>query len=374
MLSAEESKRYSRHLLMSTIGELGQKKLKTSKVFVIGAGGLGCPILQYITAAGVGKIGIIDYDVVDESNLQRQILYNVDDIGINKAVAAKKRLQGLNPLIDIVAYQYKLDNENALELFEQYDIIVDGSDNFSTRYLVNDACILSNKPLVYGAIFQFDGQVSVFNYEDGPSYRCLFPDPPKEGSVPNCSEVGVLGVLPGMIGTTQANEVLKIILGLGSVLSGTLMLIDALENTQLKVAIEKDQDQIDRVLSNRKGFKNYDYNLFCGLTNDEKDASVISEGEISILALEDILKKEDVLLIDVREEWEIPTIKKWNPLNIPLNTLKENLVKIDKQKKKVVFCQSGGRSAKAIAYLQEQGFNNLINLTGGVGSYSPSDY
>jgi len=369
MLSAEESKRYSRHLLMSSIGKYGQEKLKNSKVLVIGAGGLGCPVLQYLTAAGVGNIGIIDYDVVDESNLQRQILYSINDIGINKAFAAKKRLLGLNPLINIVAYQFKLDNENALELFDQYDIIVDGSDNFSTRYLVNDASLLTGKALVYGAIFQFDGQVSVFNYKDGPSYRCLFPDSPKAGTVPNCSEIGVLGVLPGIVGTIQANQVLKMILGIGSVLNGTLMLVDGLENNQVKVNVQKDQEQIDRVISNKKDFKSYDYNLFCGLPKEE--SSEIDEEEISILSLENLINKEDIQLIDVREEWEIPAIKKWNAINIPLNTLSENLDKIDKQMKTIVFCQSGGRSANAISYLKEQGFNNLINLAGGVAIYNP---
>ena len=216
--------------MLSEIGITGQKKLKDSKVLVIGAGGLGCPVLQYITAAGVGSIGIIDFDVVDVSNLQRQILYSTNDIGANKAAAAKERLNALNPLINIIAYEYKLSNKNALELFSQYDIIVDGSDNFSTRYLVNDACVLTEKPLVYGAIHKFEGQVTVFNFEQGPSYRCLFPEAPSPDSAPNCSETGVLGVLPGIIGVYQANEVLKIILGIGESLSGKLLLIDALKN------------------------------------------------------------------------------------------------------------------------------------------------
>jgi molybdopterin/thiamine biosynthesis adenylyltransferase len=239
MLNEQENKRYSRHLLLSDIGVSGQEKLKSGKVLVVGAGGLGCPVLQYLTAAGVGNIGVIDFDAVDLSNLQRQILYSTNDVGTNKALAAKNRLESLNPLIEITAYPYQLTNKNALELFAKYDLIVDGSDNFSTRYLVNDACILTGKTLVYGAIYKFEGQVTVFNYQDGPSYRCLFPEAPQQGSVPNCSEVGVLGVIPGIIGVYQANEALKIILGIGTVLSGKLLVIDALNNSQLELNIQK---------------------------------------------------------------------------------------------------------------------------------------
>lgn len=205
--------RYNRHIILSDVGQIGQDKLSKAKVLVVGAGGLGCPVLQYLTAAGIGELGIIDFDVVEESNLQRQILFGTSSLGTNKALAAKNRLEDLNPTIQINAYTEKLTSKNALELFKEYDIIVDGTDNFATRYLVNDAAILTNKPIVYGAIYKFEGQVSVFNYQNGPSYRCLFPNAPKEGSVANCSEVGVLGVLPGIIGTMMANEVLKISFG-----------------------------------------------------------------------------------------------------------------------------------------------------------------
>src|SRR5690606_19253182 len=215
--------RYSRHIILSEIGQAGQDKLLSAKVLVIGAGGLGCPVLQYLAAAGIGTLGIIDFDVVEISNLQRQVLFGTSSLGKNKAEAAKKHLEDLNPEISIMAYAEKLTYQNALELFKNYDIIVDGSDNFETRYLVNDACIITNKPLVFGAIYKFEGQVSVFNYQNGPSYRCLFPNPPQKDTVPNCSEIGVLGVLPGIIGSMQANEVLKIILGIGSTLSGKLL-------------------------------------------------------------------------------------------------------------------------------------------------------
>ena len=231
--------RYNRHIILSEIGQIGQDKLSNAKVLVVGAGGLGCPVLQYLAAAGIGTLGIIDFDVVEASNLQRQVLFGNSSLGQNKAEAAKIRLEDLNDTITINAYPFPLDHQNALDLFNQYDIIVDGSDNFETRYLVNDACILTNKPLVFGAIYKFEGQVSVFNYENGPSYRCLFPNPPKKDSVPNCSEIGVLGVLPGIIGSMQANEVLKIILGIGNVLSGKLLCFNALTNQTSILKVKK---------------------------------------------------------------------------------------------------------------------------------------
>ena len=363
MLNEQENNRYSRHLLLSEIGVSGQEKLKASKVLVIGAGGLGCPVLQYLAAAGVGNIGIIDFDVVDVSNLQRQILYSTNDVGINKALAAKNRLNSLNPLIKVVAYQEKLTNKNALELFAHYDIIVDGSDNFSTRYLVNDACVLTNKPLIYGAIYRFEGQVTVFNYKQGPSYRCLFPEAPKQGSVPNCSEVGVLGVLPGIIGVYQANETLKIILGIGKVLSEKLLIIDALNSSQMELNIQKSRDQIDKVLNAKNEFESYDYDFFCGITSPQ------AESEISCATLKEIVTKEDLQIIDVREAWETPNVNELNAISIPLNTLAQNLKQIDKHKKTIVYCQKGGRSAQAINYLHENGFKNLINLTGGISNY-----
>ena len=240
--------RYNRHIILSEIGQAGQDKISSAKVLIIGAGGLGCPIALYLTAAGVGTLGIIDFDTVEISNLQRQVLYGTSTLGKNKAIAAKERLEDLNDDISIVAYPEKLTHKNAIDLFNQYDIIVDGTDNFETRYLVNDACIIANKPFVFGAIYKFEGQISVFNYKNGPSYRCVFPNPPEKGSVPNCSEIGVLGVLPGIIGTMQANEVLKMILELGNTLSGKLLCYNALTLQNSILKIKKSEAIIQSIL------------------------------------------------------------------------------------------------------------------------------
>jgi adenylyltransferase/sulfurtransferase len=357
-LTEKEKNRYSRHLLLDKVGERGQEKLKAAKVLVIGAGGLGCPVLQYLTAAGVGTVGIIDFDVVDETNLQRQVLFSISDVGVNKALAAKNRLEQLNQFVEFNVYQEKLTTQNALNLFEQYDIIVDGTDNFSTRYLVNDACVKTNKPLVYGAIYKFEGQVSVFNYQDGPSYRCLFPEAPENGSVPNCSEIGVIGVLPGVIGTQQANETIKLILGIGTPLSGKLVIHDALQGTQFSVNIIRNEEQI--ILANQIDFDTYDYDYFCGLKQKKM------ENEINAKELQELITNETIQIIDVREEWEQPKVETLNAINIPLQTIPNNLHKIDKDKKVVIFCQHGVRSLHAIDFLKQQGYNNLINLTGGI--------
>jgi len=238
-LTPEEKYRYSRHLLLEEVGLEGQEKLKEAKVLVIGAGGLGCPVLLYLAAAGVGTIGVIDFDTIDASNLQRQTLFSTDDVGRSKAEVAKEKLNANNPFINVIAYNEELTNKNSLEIFSAFDIIVDGTDNFHTRYMVNDACLIANKPFVYGAIHKFEGQVSVFNYQEGPTYRCLFPNPPEAGSIPSCSEVGVVGILPGIIGTQQANQVIKIILQIGQVLSGRLMIYNALQSSFMEIEINK---------------------------------------------------------------------------------------------------------------------------------------
>lgn len=357
-LTAEEKHRYSRHLLLDKVGEDGQEKLKAAKVLVIGAGGLGCPILQYLTAAGVGIIGTIDFDKVDETNLQRQILFTVDDIGKNKAEIAANRLKQLNNFVQFNVYAEKLTNENAIDLFSEYDLIVDGSDNFSTRYLVNDACVQTSTPLVYGAIYKFEGQVAVFNYQNGPSYRCLFPEAPEEGAVPNCSEIGVIGVLPGLIGTKQANEAIKIILEIGEPLSGKLLVYDALQSSQFVVDIERNEAQIK--IANEINITEYDYEYFCGI----KKQSIMNQ--ISSAELKEVMTNEDVQVIDVREPHETPKVDELNAINIPLQTIPNNLDKIEKDKKVIVHCQHGVRSMNAIGYLQEQGFENLYNLTGGI--------
>jgi adenylyltransferase/sulfurtransferase len=360
MLTDKEKYRYSRHLLLDKVGEVGQEKLKAAKVLVIGAGGLGCPVLQYLTAAGVGTIGIIDFDVVDETNLQRQILFTTNDIGKNKAIVAKERLEQLNPYVKFEVYPEKVTSKNALEIFKHYDVVVDGTDNFSTRYLVNDACVITQKPLVYGAIYKFEGQVSVFNYQGGPTYRCLFPEPPKAGSVPNCSDVGVIGVLPGLIGTQQANEVLKIILEIGTPLSGKLLIVDALQSSSISIKINRSEEQVEKVLAMATNFENNDYELFCGVKKTHHD------NEISAEELKKLIKAQNIQIIDVREEWEQPKVDELNMVNIPLQTISMNLDKIDKLQIKVIVCQHGVRSLRAIDYLQQNGFENLINLTGGI--------
>jgi len=344
--------RYNRHIILSEIGQKGQDKLTQAKVLVVGAGGLGCPILQYLTAAGIGTLGIVDFDIVEESNLQRQILFGMSSIGKNKALAAKERLEDLNPTISITAYPERLTAKNAVSLFNNYDIIVDGTDNFTTRYLINDASIITNKPLVYGAIYKFEGQVSVFNYQNGPSYRCIFPTPPKAGSVPNCSEIGVLGVLPGIVGSMQANEVLKLILGLGNILSGKLLCYNALTAETLTLTVSKSEAEVNKVLNQKDTFQD----------NQEEFNCEISFNEISV---EKALQKKNVQFIDIRETHEQPKVDIVNPIEIPLSELELHLDKIDSEKEKIIFCQSGIRSKKAVALLQKNHINNCYSLKEG---------
>jgi molybdopterin/thiamine biosynthesis adenylyltransferase/rhodanese-related sulfurtransferase len=347
MLTSEEKKQYNRHLILNEIGEEGQLKLKQAKVLVIGAGGLGCPVLQYLTAAGVGTIGIIDDDVVDQSNLQRQILYTVDDIGISKAKTAAKRLSRLNPFVNFKVYQEKLTKENAILVFSNYDIIVDGSDNFSTRYLANDAAVITNKPLVYGAIFKFEGQVSVFNYKGSGTYRCLYPTPPKPNESPNCSEIGVLGVLPGIIGSLQANETIKIICGIGEVSANKLFIYDSLQMHQMVLKFEKESSSEIIALET-------DYDFFCG---------ILSKEEIS---LEELQKnKEKYNLLDVRETKEREE-QHIGGQHIPLGELLERIDEVFFNRDLVVYCQSGVRSRRAIELLLKTDFKaKTINLKGG---------
>ncbi len=346
-LSSEEKIQYSRHLLLNEVGIVGQEKLKAARVLVIGAGGLGCPILQYLTAAGVGKIGIVDHDVVDQTNLQRQILYSTETIGKNKALSAADRLSQLNPFVHFEAIPEKLTTGNAIELFQQYDIIVDGSDNFPTRYLINDAGVIANRPIVFGSIFKFEGQVSVFNYENGPTYRCLFPVPPAPNEVPNCSEIGVLGVLPGIIGTLQANEVIKIICELGEVLSGKLLLYDALSAHQRCLNYTKSTSNVTELLDH--------YDAFCGV----KWFNEITRQELEETIIEYTLL--DVRTIEEREAFHLGGI------HIPLNELEDRYAEIPLGKPVVVYCQSGQRSAKAIGLLQTLDAPlDLVNLKDGI--------
>ncbi|MEO9571674.1 MAG: HesA/MoeB/ThiF family protein [Polaribacter sp.] len=347
-LTLEEKKQYNRHLILDEIGEKGQLKLKQAKVLVIGAGGLGCPVLQYLTAAGVGKIGIIDDDVVDQSNLQRQILYTIDDIGKSKAVSTANRLSKLNPFIKFDIYQEKLTKENAVTLFKQYDIIVDGSDNFSTRYLTNDASVLTETPLVYGAIFKFEGQVSVFNYKKSASYRCLYPTPPKPGDSPNCSEIGVLGVLPGIIGSLQANEVIKLICEIGDVLTNKLLIYDTLNMRQFILKYEKNNAIVIDKLED-------DYDFFCGIKTKNE--------EITLVELENNLEKYN--LLDVREEWEREDYHIGGQ-HIPLDEIEDKFDEVDFSKPLVVYCASGKRSKTAIDFFIKKNINcKLLNLKNG---------
>jgi len=344
--------RYSRHIVLSEVGQLGQSLLSNAKVLVVGAGGLGCPVLQYLAAAGIGTLGVIDFDVVELSNLQRQILFGTSTIGMNKALAAKNRLEDLNPTIQINAYPEKLTAKNVLVLFDNYDIIVDGSDNFTTRYLVNDASIITHKSVVFGAIYKFEGQVSVFNYQNGPSYRCLFPEPPREGSVANCSEVGVLGVLTGIIGSMQANEVIKMILGFDHVLSGKLLCYSAKTAEITTIKVEKSVKEFEKVYALKDHF-----------TNQYPESS--NEYEVREISVEDALNKENVQFIDIRERDEFPQIEVPPNLQIPLGTLVQNLNRLHAEKEYIIFCQSGIRSKVATHLLQELDIPNCYSLQDG---------
>ncbi len=354
-LSPEDLARYNRQIILPEIGLEGQIKLKNAKVLIIGAGGLGSPVLLYLTAAGVGEIGIIDHDRVDESNLHRQVLFQVGDINQFKSIAAKAHLEKLNPHIKIEAYNEKLTSQNALSLFNQYDLIIDGTDNFPTRYLVNDACVLTNKPYVYASISQFEGQVTIFNYTDasgkkGPNYRDLFPEPPAPGSVPSCAEGGVLGVLPGILGSFQANEAIKIITESGQNLSGRLFVFNALHFTSytLKIKANEDAPPITKLI---------DYDIFCGLSNIPT---------ISALDLEKwISQNHDMQIIDVREMHEYLS-ENIGAVHIPLAELSQRINEINDSKKIVLHCKMGGRSAQAFEILQAHGFNNIFHVEGGI--------
>ena len=354
-LNQDEISRYSRHLILPEVGPKGQAQLKASSVLCIGAGGLGCPMLLYLAAAGVGRIGIVDFDVVDESNLQRQVLYGVSSIGKSKAKVAKERLLDLNPHITIEVHETRLTSENALELFENYDVVADGTDNFATRYLVNDACVLAGKPNVYGSIFRFEGMVSVFNYNDGPNYRCLYSEPPPPGVVPSCAEGGVLGVLPGVVATLQATEVIKVLLGLGEVFSGKLLIYNALKMQFKELKITKKNDYEIKEL--------IDYDQFCGIPQQKEEKMV---PEISVTRLKEKLDaKEEFTLIDVREENEFEICNIGGTL-IPLGTLAEGVEQLNKASEYVVHCKMGGRSARAVEEMQAAGFTNVSNLAGGI--------
>ncbi|MGI8909954.1 MAG: molybdopterin-synthase adenylyltransferase MoeB [Rubrobacteraceae bacterium] len=369
-LSNDEISRYSRHLIMPEVALDGQKQLKSAKILTVGTGGLGSPLALYLAAAGIGTLGIVDFDVVDESNLQRQILHGTSDVGRPKVESARDRIEDINPNVNVVVHEEALTSENALEIFADYDVIVDGTDNFPTRYLVNDACVLLGKPNVYGSIFRFEGQASVFYAEEGPCYRCLYPEPPPPGLVPSCAEGGVLGILPGAIGTIQATEAVKLILGIGEPLIGRLMLYDALGMSFREMKLRKDPD-CPVCGENPTVTELIDYQEFCGIpqATAAEQANVVPE--ISVSDLKDKLDRgEDIFVLDVREphEYEVANI---GAKLIPLNELPERLVELQTNGSEIaVHCRSGARSARAVKLMQEAGFGNVYNVKDGILAWS----
>ncbi len=369
--SKKELERYGRHLLLPEIGTEGQLKLKKAKVLLIGTGGLGSPAGIYLAAAGVGTIGLIDFDRVDLSNLHRQIIHFTEDIGRPKVISAKEKINHLNPEVKVLTYDVKLDSSNALDIFKNFDLIVDGTDNFPSRYLINDACILSKKPYVFGGILRFEGQVSIFGLDDGPCYRCLFQDPPKPGQIPSCSEAGVLGVLPGVIGLLQANEAIKLICGIGRPLKGRILIFDALDASFRDLKVKKDP-HCAICSSNRTIHKLIDYELFCNARPHAAQQSGSTTQEISVQELKKIVdqKPKDFYLLDVREQFE------WDIANIdgavlkPLSSLKDHYQDIPKDKKIFVHCKLGGRSRQAIEFLKTKGYQNLTNIKGGIDAWA----
>ena len=368
-LTKQEVQRYSRHLIMPEVGMDGQLKLKNAKVLCIGTGGLGAPLGVYLAAAGVGRIGLVDFDVVDNSNLQRQILFGTKDVGRPKIAAAADRLRDLNPDIQIDTFETRLTSENALELFKDYDIIVDGTDNFPTRYLVNDACVLLGKPNVYGSIFRFEGQATIFAYPGGPCYRCLYPEPPPPGLVPSCAEGGVLGVLPGIVGFIEAAETLKLILGAGDSLVGRLLLFDALEMKFRELKLRKNP-ACPACGEHRTMTKLIDYEEFCGIRGEEAPAMASTVPDITPKELKARLDKgDDLFVLDVREPHEYQICNIGGKL-IPLGEISRRAHELDSSREIVVHCRSGKRSAEAAEFLRTAGFRKVLNLKGGILAWS----
>jgi len=372
-LTQDEILRYSRHLIMPEVGVAGQEKLKAAKVLLIGTGGLGSPAALYLTAAGIGTIGLIDFDVVDFSNLQRQVIHSTKSVGRPKVESAKERMSEINPNVKVVTYNERMSSENIMKILKDYDMVLDGTDNFQTRYLVNDACVFLKKPFVYGSIFRFDGQATVFYPGKGPCYRCLFAEPPPPGMVPSCAEGGVLGILPGVIGVIQATEVVKLVLGKGEPLIGRLMLYDALKMTFREVKFRRnpgcpvcgDNPTITKLI---------DYDAFCGLTRGQEahtNGADMGIQEITVKELKSRMdKKEKFTLVDVREPNEFDICRIPGAKLIPLGTLAERVSELDSADEIVVNCHFGGRSAKACDLLQKIGFKKVKNLAGGIDAWS----
>lgn len=368
ILSESELARYSRHLVMPEVGLEGQKKLKASSVLIVGVGGLGTPSAMYLAAAGVGRIGIVDFDVVEKSNLHRQVLYSEKDIGRSKAEVARERLIQINPNIDIELHKVRLDSSNALSILKDYDVILDGTDNFPTRYLVNDACVLLGKPNVYASIYRFEGQASVFFAKKGPCYRCLYHEPPPPGAVPSCAEGGVLGVLPGIMGSIQAAEAIDLVLGKGTPLIGRLMLFDALDMKFKEVKLRKDPN-CSVCGANPTVTKLIDYEAFCGFKEERRELELGSE--ISAPALKQVLDRAgEVVLLDVREPFEHQICRIEGSKLIPLGQLRMRVNELDPADDIVVYCHTGVRSAQAAKVLKGLGFSKVTNLKGGIRAWT----
>ena len=367
-LNNEEILRYSRHLIMPEVGMEGQLKLKHAKVLCIGAGGLGSPLAVYLGAAGVGTLGIVDFDVVDFTNLQRQIIHGTSDVGRKKLDSASDTLHEINPNVEVRKFDTRLSSANALELFREFDIIADGTDNFPTRYLVNDACVLTGKPNVYGSIFRFEGQASVFATKEGPCYRCLYPEPPPPGLVPSCAEGGVLGILPGLVGLIQATETIKLILGSGEPLIGRLLLVDALAMRFRELKLRKNPD-CPACGTHPTVTELIDYNQFCGIRGEE-EAAPTTKRDMTVEEFKQRLDKgDDLFVLDVREPHEYQICNLGGHL-IPLNDLPKRVSELDSSREIVVHCKMGGRSAKAADFLRQAGFSRVHNLAGGIDAWS----
>jgi sulfur-carrier protein adenylyltransferase/sulfurtransferase len=369
-LSVDEVRRYSRHLIIPDVAMAGQKRLKNAKVLCVGAGGLGSPALMYLAAAGVGTLGIVEFDVVDESNLQRQIIHGQSDVGRSKALSARDSVREINPFVTVNLHEERLDSSNAMDLFAQYDLIVDGTDNFATRYLVNDACVLLHKPYVWGSIYRFDGQASVFWADQGPCYRCLYPEPPPPGMVPSCAEGGVLGVLCASIGSIQVNEAIKLITGIGQPLVGSLMVYDALETEYRKITVRKDPNCA--VCGEHPTVTELiDYEEFCGVVSEEAQQAAIGS-TITASELRDLIDADKpIFLVDVREpaEWEIVRIP--GATLVPKDEILRGdaLAMLPQDKQIVMYCKSGVRSAETLAAVKAAGFRDAVHVQGGVTAW-----
>jgi len=370
-LTKDDLSRYSRHLILPEVGEEGQRKLKAARVLCVGTGGLGSPLALYLAAAGVGTLGLVDFDVVDASNLQRQIIHSTADIGRKKLDSAAEKLEALNPDLNVIKHDTLLSSANALGILKDYDVIADGTDNFPTRYLVNDACVLLGKPNAYGSIFRFEGQASVFGAEDGPCYRCLYPEPPPPGLVPSCAEGGVLGILPGLIGVIQATETIKLILGKGSPLIGRLLLVDALNMRFRELKLRKNPE-CPVCGAHPTVTQLIDYQQFCGITPAAKEEYEVKNG-IPQIKVTDLKKRldagEDLFILDVREPFEYQIANIGGTL-IPLGQVPQRLGEIDRNREIVVQCKSGGRSQRIAEYLKQSGYSNVANLAGGILAWS----